>query len=242
LGYKWNDTDVLSLKVVGVISENDILWLGVGLPLMSKKVPVLVIPACPQWRNPDKVGSHFVRLYESSTAILIPEERTDMAQIQRAIYEELGLQENQGIARSMVDRVKAKQNARKSELTMIAIIAAITLFLGMTGLFLVQLILVERRLCELGVRLAVGASPGRLALGVLVESLILGGTALALSMMIGLGMQKLLAGSPEFFQFDAGVALQVLAMGSVLIFVSTMLPVFYVSRLSPVDLITRKDL
>jgi putative ABC transport system permease protein len=91
------------------------------------------------------------------------------------------------------DAVARTLVARRALLEAVGLFAATTLGLGALGLYVVLQTLVRRRTAELGVRLALGASAGRVLALVMRQGLALVAVGLALGLGIGLALARLLA-------------------------------------------------
>jgi putative ABC transport system permease protein len=76
---------------------------------------------------------------------------------------------------------------------LLAGIAAVSLLVGGIGIMNIQLVSVAERTHEIGIRAAIGASPGQIMRQFLVESCVLSGIGAATGVGIGLGMAQIVA-------------------------------------------------
>jgi hypothetical protein len=104
------------------------------------------------------------------------------ASIARAAVRELDPNQPVGRVRTMVDVVAASVASRRFAMLLVAIFAGLALLLSLVGLYAVVSHSVAERTQEMGVRLALGASPGRLLALVVGEGIRL----VALGVAVGL--------------------------------------------------------
>ncbi|MBW3554586.1 MAG: ADOP family duplicated permease, partial [Gemmatimonadetes bacterium] len=119
--------------------------------------------------------------------------------------------------------------------TLIAIMGAIALVLAAVGLYGVMAYSVESRTRELGVRMAVGASSGRVLRLVLRQALFIAGIGLLLGLPLALGGLRLLRGL--LFGVSPGDPIALLAGGATLVAVAvaaSMVPAWRATRVEPV--------
>jgi ABC-type antimicrobial peptide transport system permease subunit len=95
------------------------------------------------------------------------------------------------------------------------ILAAMSLIVAVVGLYGVMSFTVNQRVKEIGIRIALGATPGRVASGIVLESLCLVGgggvVGYGLSVVIGLVARQLLSGVSTFNPLACGVVAMFLA-------------------------------
>jgi len=76
---------------------------------------------------------------------------------------------------------------------LLASIAAVSLLVGGIGIMNIQLIAVTERTHEIGIRAAIGASPGQILRQFLVESCVLAGAGVFVGVVIGVGVSEIVA-------------------------------------------------
>jgi putative ABC transport system permease protein len=95
---------------------------------------------------------------------------------------------------TMEQRVAGSLGDRRLAVAALAGFAGLSVLLAVLGLYAVLSHTTERRRQEMGVRLAVGASPGQVLRLVMRDGLVLGGLGIAVGVAAALGLTRLLEG------------------------------------------------
>jgi len=115
--------------------------------------------------------------------------------------------------RNPAEFAKAQQDSTERISTLLAIVAAVSLFVGGIGVMNIMLVSVIERTREIGIRMAVGAKPGDVMTQFLVESLVLAAVGGLLGLALGYGAASYMAdyfGWKMFFPATtAGIAFAV---------------------------------
>ncbi len=137
--------------------------------------------------------------------------------------------------RNPAEFAKAQQDSTDRISTLLALVAAASLFVGGIGVMNIMLVSVIERTREIGIRMAVGAKPGNIMTQFLVESLVLS----ALGGLLGLGLGALFAkwmasyfGWPLFFPVQTAAIAVGVAGGVGVVF--GLYPAIRASQLDPI--------
>jgi len=137
--------------------------------------------------------------------------------------------------RNPAEWAKAQQDSTERIATLLAIVAAVSLFVGGIGVMNIMLVSVIERTREIGIRMAVGAKPADVRLQFLVESLVIALVGGLLGVGLGYLAANYMAGyfgwKMIFPASTAGVAFGVSALVGV---VFGMYPAIRASRLDPI--------
>ncbi len=96
--------------------------------------------------------------------------------------------------RNPAEFAKAQQDSTQRISTLLAIVAAVSLFVGGIGVMNIMLVSVIERTREIGIRMAVGAKPVDVMTQFLVESLVLAAVGGLLGLALGYGAASYMAG------------------------------------------------
>jgi putative ABC transport system permease protein len=137
--------------------------------------------------------------------------------------------------RNPAEFAQAQQDSTERIATLLAIVAAVSLFVGGIGVMNIMLVSVIERTREIGIRMAVGAKPIDVMTQFLVESLVLAAVGGALGLALGAGAAKYMAGyfGWKFFFPATTAAVAFLVAGGVGV-VFGLYPAIRASRLDPI--------
>jgi putative ABC transport system permease protein len=137
--------------------------------------------------------------------------------------------------RNPAEFAQAQQDSTQRIATLLAIVAAVSLFVGGIGVMNIMLVSVIERTREIGIRMAVGAKPVDVMTQFLVESLVLATVGGVLGLALGAGAAKYMAGyfGWKFFFPATTAAVAFLVAGGVGV-VFGLYPAIRASRLDPI--------
>jgi putative ABC transport system permease protein len=137
--------------------------------------------------------------------------------------------------RNPAEFAQAQQDSTQRIATLLAIVAAVSLFVGGIGVMNIMLVSVIERTREIGIRMAVGAKPIDVMTQFLVESLVLATIGGLLGLALGAGAAKYMAGyfGWKFFFPAATAAIAFFVAGGVGV-VFGLYPAIRASRLDPI--------
>ena len=137
--------------------------------------------------------------------------------------------------RNPAEFAQAQQDSTQRIATLLAIVAAVSLFVGGIGVMNIMLVSVIERTREIGIRMAVGAKPIDVMTQFLVESLVLATLGGVLGLALGAGAAKYMAGyfGWKFFFPATTAAIAFLVAGGVGV-VFGLYPAIRASRLDPI--------
>ena len=137
--------------------------------------------------------------------------------------------------RNPAEFAQAQQDSTQRIATLLAIVAAVSLFVGGIGVMNIMLVSVIERTREIGIRMAVGAKPVDVMTQFLVESLVLATVGGVLGLALGAAAAKYMAGyfGWKFF-FPATTAAIAFAVSGGVGVVFGLYPAIRASRLDPI--------
>jgi putative ABC transport system permease protein len=138
--------------------------------------------------------------------------------------------------RNMAEIASARQQGTDTMTTLLASVAAVSLFVGGIGIMNIMLVSVTERTREIGLRMALGAKPGNIMTQFLIEALTLSVTGGAIGIGSGLGVATWLAGRfqwPMLVQPDVIVASVVFSATVGIVF--GIYPAWKAAQLDPID-------
>jgi putative ABC transport system permease protein len=137
--------------------------------------------------------------------------------------------------RNPAEFAQAQQDSTERIATLLAIVAAVSLFVGGIGVMNIMLVSVIERTREIGIRMAVGAKPIDVMTQFLVESLVLAAVGGMLGLALGAGAAKYMASyfGWKFFFPATTAAIAFLVAGGVGV-VFGLYPAIRASRLDPI--------
>jgi putative ABC transport system permease protein len=137
--------------------------------------------------------------------------------------------------RNPAEFAQAQQDSTQRIATLLAIVAAVSLFVGGIGVMNIMLVSVIERTREIGIRMAVGAKPIDVMTQFLVESLVLAAVGGLLGLALGAGAAKYMAGyfGWKFFFPATTAAIAFVVAGGVGV-VFGLYPAIRASRLDPI--------
>jgi putative ABC transport system permease protein len=137
--------------------------------------------------------------------------------------------------RNPAEFAQAQQDSTQRIATLLAIVAAVSLFVGGIGVMNIMLVSVIERTREIGIRMAVGAKPLDVMTQFLVESLVLASVGGVLGLALGAAAAKYMAGyfGWKFFFPATTAAIAFIVAGGVGV-VFGLYPAIRASRLDPI--------
>jgi predicted lysophospholipase L1 biosynthesis ABC-type transport system permease subunit len=208
------------IEIVGVVSDLRRDGKTAGI------VPQLYLPAAQTRLYPVRLSDLAVRTSGDPKALA--------AAIQQQVW---AVDPEQALSRVMTlaEALDARQAARRFTTTLLAAFAGMALFLSLIGIYGVTVYAVSRRTAEIGLRMALGAAPVRVARMVLSESAarIIWGVVLGLGLALALGrvLSTLLF---ETTPTDPLTFTLVPALLALVALAATLLPALRASRVDPV--------
>ena len=137
--------------------------------------------------------------------------------------------------RNPAEFAQAQQDSTQRIATLLAIVAAVSLFVGGIGVMNIMLVSVIERTREIGIRMAVGAKPIDVMTQFLVESLVLAALGGMLGLALGAAAAKYMAGYFGWrFFFPAATAAIAFAVAGGVGVVFGLYPAIRASRLDPI--------
>jgi putative ABC transport system permease protein len=138
--------------------------------------------------------------------------------------------------RNLAEMASASQQGTETITTLLACVAAVSLFVGGIGIMNIMLVSVTERTREIGVRMAVGAKPRDILMQFLIEALTLSLIGGVTGVALGIGVAMLLAaqfGWPLLIRTD--IALIALLVSALVGVVFGLYPARKASLLDPID-------
>ncbi|HUQ05706.1 MAG TPA: ABC transporter permease [Kofleriaceae bacterium] len=137
--------------------------------------------------------------------------------------------------RNLTEFARAQASSTETITTMLAAIAAVSLLVGGIGIMNIMLVSVVERTREVGLRMAVGATPAVILGQFLVEALILAGIGGVLGLAAGWQAAAMLATSFGFaLLFPAETAVQAIAVSGAIGIVFGLWPALKAAQLDPI--------
>ena len=218
-------------EIIGVLTSK-------GQGPMGDNDDVLVVPIKTYQQKLDKGLAKYVKgqILVSMTADDVAE-RT-MSQITALLRDRHkldGADEDDFRIRNPAEFAQAQQDSTQRIATLLAIVAAVSLFVGGIGVMNIMLVSVTERTREIGIRMAVGAKPIDVMTQFLVESLALAAVGGVLGLALGAGAAKYMASyfGWKFF-FPATTAAIAFAVAGGVGVVFGLYPAIRASRLDPI--------
>jgi putative ABC transport system permease protein len=164
------------MTVVGVVG--DVRQYGLDAPATAG----LYVP---EWLNPLSAGTLVVRT-SSDPAALVPALRRELAgaSSELAVYD----------VQTMEGRLAATILLRRFSMLLLGVFAALALLLASVGIYGVISYAVAQRRHEIGIRMALGASPGDVLRMVVRQGMALALAGVAVGLVASLALTRLLAG------------------------------------------------
>jgi putative ABC transport system permease protein len=218
-------------EVVGVLSSK-------GQGPMGDNDDILVIPFKTYLQKIEKGLAKYIRgqiLVSMVADGMAPRTMAQITEILRDRHKLDATDEDDFRIRNPAEFAQAQQDSTQRIATLLAIVAAVSLFVGGIGVMNIMLVSVIERTREIGIRMAVGAKPIDVMTQFLVESLVLATVGGLLGLAIGATAANYMAGyfGWKFFfpATTAGIAFAV-AGGVGVVF--GLYPAIRASRLDPI--------
>jgi putative ABC transport system permease protein len=178
---------VLPCRVIGVLSEKGYATNGSDID------DVVLVPATTYNTHiADHVGYTYIEV-EPLNQALLDSARVEITEILRRAHGLDADDPNDFYASSPLEVVRAADRTARILGTLLASIAAVSLLVGGIGIMNIQLVSVAERTEEIGVRAAIGASPGQILAQFLVEALILTLLGTLVGVTLGIAVASVVA-------------------------------------------------
>jgi putative ABC transport system permease protein len=177
-------------EIVGVLS-------GKGQGPMGDNDDILVLPFKTYQQKIEKGLAKYIRgqiLVSLVADGMAPRVMSQITEILRDRHKLNATDEDDFRIRNPAEFAQAQQDSTQRIATLLAIVAAVSLFVGGIGVMNIMLVSVIERTREIGIRMAVGAKPIDVMTQFLVESLVLATVGGVLGLAIGAGAAKYMAG------------------------------------------------
>lgn len=218
-------------EIVGVLSAK-------GQGPMGDNDDILVIPFKTYQQKIEKGLAKYIRGQILVSMVADGTSARTMSQITEILRDRHKLDatdEDDFRIRNPAEFAQAQQDSTQRIATLLAIVAAVSLFVGGIGVMNIMLVSVIERTREIGIRMAVGAKPIDVMTQFLVESLVLATVGGLLGLALGAGAAKYMAGyfGWKFFFPATTAAIAFVVAGGVGV-VFGLYPAIRASRLDPI--------
>ncbi len=188
-------------EVVGVLASK-------GQGPMGDNDDIVVIPVKTYQQKLSKGLGKYIQGQLMVSTLQDDQAETTIAKITAILRDRHKLdttQEDDFRIRNPAEFAKAQQDSTQRIATLLAIVAAVSLFVGGIGVMNIMLVSVIERTREIGIRMAVGAKPIDVMTQFLVEAIVLAAVGGALGLLLGYGAAQYMAdyfGWKFFFPAD----------------------------------------
>jgi putative ABC transport system permease protein len=218
-------------EIVGVLASK-------GQGPMGDNDDILVIPVKTYQQKIEKGLAKYIKGQVLVSMVVDDMAERTMSQITGLLRDRHKLDSNDEDdfrIRNPAEFAQAQQDSTQRIATLLAIVAAVSLFVGGIGVMNIMLVSVIERTREIGIRMAVGAKPIDVMTQFLVESLVLATVGGLLGLALGAGAAKYMAGyfGWKFF-FPAATAAIAFAVAGGVGVVFGLYPAIRASRLDPI--------
>jgi putative ABC transport system permease protein len=222
-GQPYEVVGVLAAKGQGPLGDND---------------DILVIPVKTYQQKIEKGLAKYVKgqiMISMTSDDLADRTMAQITSLLRDRHKLDGSDEDDFRIRNPAEFAQAQQDSTRRIATLLALVAAASLFVGGIGVMNIMLVSVIERTREIGIRMAVGAKPVDVMTQFLVESLVLAALGGVLGLALGALFAKLMAGyfGWQFFFPATTAAIAILVAGGVGV-VFGLYPAIRASRLDPI--------
>jgi putative ABC transport system permease protein len=218
-------------EVIGVLASK-------GQGPMGDNDDILVVPVKTYQQKLDKGLAKYVKgqiLISLVADDLAEQTMSQMTGLLRDRHKLDNADEDDFRIRNPAEFAQAQQDSTQRIATLLAIVAAVSLFVGGIGVMNIMLVSVIERTREIGIRMAVGAKPFDVMTQFLVESLVLAAVGGVLGLALGAAAAKYMAGyfGWKFF-FPATTAAIAFGVAGGVGVVFGLYPAIRASRLDPI--------
>jgi putative ABC transport system permease protein len=218
-------------EVVGVLAAK-------GQGPMGDNDDILVIPVKTYQQKIEKGLAKYIKGQVLISMVVDDLAERTMAQVTSLLRDRHkldGTDEDDFRIRNPAEFAQAQQDSTQRIATLLAIVAAVSLFVGGIGVMNIMLVSVIERTREIGIRMAVGAKPADVMTQFLVESLVLATVGGLLGLALGAAAAKYMAGyfGWKFFFPATTAAIAFVVSGGVGV-VFGLYPAIRASRLDPI--------
>jgi putative ABC transport system permease protein len=222
-GQPYEIVGVLAAKGTGPLGDND---------------DILVIPVKTYQQKLEKGLAKYIKgqlMISMTSDDLAERTMSQITGLLRDRHKLDGTDEDDFRIRNPAEFAQAQQDSTQRIATLLAIVAAVSLFVGGIGVMNIMLVSVIERTREIGIRMAVGAKPIDVMTQFLVESLVLATVGGLLGLALGAGAAKYMAGyfGWKFFFPATTAAIAFFVSGGVGV-VFGLYPAIRASRLDPI--------
>ncbi|HEX4423567.1 MAG TPA: ABC transporter permease [Kofleriaceae bacterium] len=222
-GQPYEVSGVLNAKGTGPMGDND---------------DILVIPVKTYQQKLEKGLAKYIKgqvMISMATDDAADRTMAQVTSLLRDRHKLDGNDEDDFRIRNPAEFAQAQQDSTQRIATLLAIVAAVSLFVGGIGVMNIMLVSVIERTREIGIRMAVGAKPIDVMTQFLVESLVLAAVGGLLGLALGAAAAKYMAGyfGWKFFFPAATAAIAFVVSGGVGV-VFGLYPAIRASRLDPI--------
>jgi putative ABC transport system permease protein len=222
-GQPYEVVGVLATKGQGPLGDND---------------DILVIPVKTYQQKIEKGLAKYVKgqiMISMTSDDLADRAMASITSLLRDRHKLDGSDEDDFRIRNPAEFAQAQQDSTQRIATLLALVAAASLFVGGIGVMNIMLVSVIERTREIGIRMAVGAKPKDVMTQFLVEALVLTALGGALGLVLGAVLAKVMSGyfGWQFFFPATTAAIAFLVAGGVGV-VFGLYPAIRASRLDPI--------
>lgn len=183
--------------------------------------------------NPTRVQSIYLKIYDGADMQAL---ETDIADLMRTRMKVAPTAEDPFMLRNLSEMVATRAETTRIFNSLLAAVASVSLVVGGIGIMNIMLVSVTERTREIGLRMAVGATPSHILRQFLVEAVVLCGLGGAIGMLLALVVVVLLdqvVGTPAVMQ--PTIALISIGFSALIGVFFGYYPALKASKLQPID-------
>ena len=183
--------------------------------------------------NPTRVQSIYLKIYDGADMQAL---ETDIADLMRTRMKVAPTAEDPFMLRNLSEMVATRAETTRIFNSLLAAVASVSLVVGGIGIMNIMLVSVTERTREIGLRMAVGATPSHILRQFLVEAVVLCGLGGAIGMLLALVVVVVLdqfVGTPAVMQ--PTIALISIGFSALIGVFFGYYPALKASKLQPID-------